>query len=143
MQVIQISVFLENKAGRLSEVTRILSEANINIRALCVADTTDFGVLRLIVNDNSKAEEALKHHGFTVRKSKVVAVKVPDRPGGLHQILEFLHQANINIEYMYAFVHQTGDNAVMIFKFDDIEKPIAVLKNNNYEVLDGDALYAL
>lgn len=143
MQVIQISVFLENKAGRLSEVTRILSEANINIRALCVADTTDFGVLRLIVDNNQKAEEALKHHGFTVRKSEVVAVKVPDRPGGLHQILEVLHQAHINIEYMYAFVHQSGDNAVMIFKFEDIVKPVQVLQDNRYEVLDGETLYSL
>ena len=143
MQVVQISVFLENKAGRLSEVTRILSEARINIRALCVADTTDFGVLRLIVSDHAKAEDILKHHGFTVRKSDVLAVKVPDRPGGLHHILEYLHQAGINIEYMYAFVRQSGDDAIMIFKFADNIPALRVLQEHHYEIVDGETLYTL
>ena len=88
MRAEQISVFLENKAGRLAEVTSILAEADVNIRALALADTSDFGVLRLIVNDNEKAEAALKNRGFTVGKTDVVAVEVEDRPGGLHRILD-------------------------------------------------------
>ena len=90
MRVEQISVFLENKAGRLAEVTRVLSEAGVNIRALSLADTSDFGILRLIVNDNDKAKATLKEHGFTVGKTDVVAVEVADRPGGLALILGIL-----------------------------------------------------
>ena len=93
----QISVFLENKAGRLAEVTRILAEANINIRALSLADTSDFGILRLIVNDNNKAKEELKKAGFTVAKTDVVAVEVSDQPGGLHHILRILQKANVTL----------------------------------------------
>ena len=97
MQVEQISVFLENKSGRLSEVTGILAETRINIRALALADTSDFGVLRLIVDDNEKAVSALKKNGITVGKTDVVAVEVADRPGGLHEILEMLKKYLVTI----------------------------------------------
>ncbi|MFH1581440.1 MAG: ACT domain-containing protein, partial [Pseudomonadota bacterium] len=100
MRAEQISVFLENKAGRLAEVSAILAEADVNIRALALADTSDFGVLRLIVNDNQKAIQALKNRGFTVSKTDIVAVEVEDRPGGLNRILDILHRAGINVEYM-------------------------------------------
>jgi hypothetical protein len=106
MKVEQISIFLENKAGRLAEVTRILGEGGINIRALSLADTSDFGILRLIVNDHEKAKKILKEHGFTVGRTEVVAVEVEDRPGGLSSILQILYEAGINVEYMYAFVQQ-------------------------------------
>src|SRR5512143_764081 len=106
----QIYVFLENKAGRLAEVTRILGDAGINIRALSLADTSDFGILRLIVNDREKANAVLKENGFTVSKTEVVAVEVPDRPGGLSQILQTLDNNSINVEYMYAFVERCGEN---------------------------------
>jgi hypothetical protein len=143
MRVKQISVFLENKAGRLSEVTAVLAEAAINIRALSVADTSDFGVLRLIVNDNQKALEALKNNGFSVGTTDVVAVEVPDKPGGLHLILDLLHMAQINVEYMYAFVHQSGNNAVMIFRFDHIDEAVKLLEENGLTVIDGSKVYAL
>ena len=143
MRVEQISVFLENKAGRLSEVTRILSEAGINIRALSLADTSDFGILRLIVNDNNKAKEALKQNGFTVGKTDVVAVEVSDQPGGLHRILEILHKANVNVEYMYAFVQQSGNNAVIIFRFDNLDEAVKVLAGNGVNVIEGSKLYAM
>jgi hypothetical protein len=143
MRAEQISVFLENKAGRLSEVTRILSEAGVNIRALSLADTSDFGILRLIVNDNNKAKEALKKHGFTVGKTDVVAVEVDDRPGGLHRILDILHRSNVNVEYMYAFVQQSGDNAVIIFRFDNLDEAIKVLQDNGVKVIEGTKLYAM
>ncbi|MFO7860104.1 MAG: ACT domain-containing protein [Desulfosalsimonas sp.] len=143
MQAEQISIFLENKAGRLSEVTGILWQNQVNIRALAVADTTDFGVLRLIVDDNAKAEQVLKNAGFTVRKTKVVAVEVADQPGGLHSILEMLYKAGINVEYMYAFVRQSGDNAVMIFRFDQPEQAIDVLSQNGVTIVEGARLYTM
>ncbi|MGE0086993.1 MAG: ACT domain-containing protein [Desulfococcaceae bacterium] len=143
MKVEQISIFLENKTGRLALVTKILSEAGVNIRALALADTSDFGVLRLIVDNNDKAREALKSNGFTVGKTNVVAVEVPDRPGGLHNILEILHKANVNVEYMYAFVRQSGDNAVMIFRFDNTDEAIRLLETNSITVINGSKLYAM
>jgi hypothetical protein len=143
MRVEQISVFLENKAGRLAEVARILAEAGINIRALSLADTSDFGILRLIVNDNNKAKEALKQHGFTVGKTDVVAVEVEDRPGGLHRILDVLFKSNVNVEYMYAFVQQSGNNAVIIFRFDNLDEAVKVLQANGVPVIEGEKLYAM
>jgi hypothetical protein len=143
MQVEQISVFLENKSGRLSEVTAILSEAKVNIRALALADTSDFGVLRLIVDDTEKARLTLKKSGFTVGRTNVVAVEVTDRPGGLHDILTMLHEANLNVEYMYAFVRSSGDNAVMIFRIEKDREAIRLLESNGVTVIDGERLYAL
>lgn len=143
MHVEQISVFLENKSGRLSEVTAILAEAQVNIRALALADTSDFGVLRLIVDDKDKAIGTLKDNGFTVGKTEVLAVEVEDRPGGLNNILHILKSNNINVEYMYAYVRHTGQNAVMIFRFDNIAAAIEVLSAEGVTVLEGDKLYAL
>lgn len=143
MRAEQISVFLENKAGRLAEVTSILGEAGVNIRALAVADTSDFGVLRLIVDDNIKAVEALKNHGFTVSKTDVVAVEVEDRPGGLHRILDILHKAGINVEYMYAFVQHSGKNAVMIFRIDNIADAVKILEEHKVTVIDGNKVYSM
>jgi len=143
MRVEQISIFLENKSGRLAEVTAILSTAGVNIRALSLADTSDFGVLRLIVSDNEKARESLKTAGFTVGKTNVVAVEVPDQPGGLNNILEVLQNGGVNVEYMYAFVQQSGSNAVMIFRFDNTDEAIKVLESNNVTVIGGEQLYSL
>jgi len=143
MHVEQISIFLENKAGRLSEVTRIFEQGRINIRALSLADTSDFGILRLIVNDNEKAKRLLKENGFTVRSTEVVAVEVQDKPGGLHQILTGLSQAGLNVEYMYAFVRQSGQNAVLIFRFDNTAAAAEVLRREGVRVIDGPDLYAM
>jgi hypothetical protein len=143
MRAEQISVFLENKAGRLAEVTGILAEAMVNIRALALADTSDFGVLRLIVDNNEKAVESLRNRGFTVGRTDVLAVEVEDRPGGLHSILDILNQAEINVEYMYAFVQHSGKNAVMIFRFDHIDEAVRVLEENNVKVINGSEVYTL
>ena len=143
MRAEQISVFLENKAGRLAEVTAILAETGVNIRALALADTSDFGVLRLIVSDNEKAVTALKNQGFTVGRTDVVAVEVEDKPGGLHRILDMLNQAGINVEYMYAFVTQSGNNAIMIFRFDNIDEAVKLLEENNVKVINGSQVYTL
>jgi len=143
MRVEQLSVFLENKAGRLAEVTGILAQTGINIRALSLADTSDFGVLRLIVNDTHKAKEALKSKGFTVSETEVVAVEVPDKPGGLHNILEIMQKADMNVEYMYAFVQQTGNNAIMIFRFENVAEATKALEKGGITVIEGEKLYSL
>ena len=141
MKVEQISVFLENKPGTLEHATRVLKEANINIRTLSVAETVDFGILRLIVNDVEKANTVLKDAGFRVSKTPVVAVEVPDKPGGLHNIMEVVSREGLNVEYLYAFVEKSGENAVIIFRFDNPEKAIDVLVKNNFTVIPGEKIY--
>ncbi len=143
MKVEQISVFLENKPGALTDVARILGEGGVNIRALSLADTKDFGILRLIVNDNEKAKAILGAKGFTVRKTEVVAVEVPDRPGGLADILMILSEAKVNVEYLYAFVQQTGENAIIIFRFDETDRAISVLSEKKVRILEGKKVYTL
>ena len=143
MKVEQISVFLENKSGRLSEVTRILGEGGINLRALTLADTTDFGILRLIVNDNKRAVALLKDAGFTVGTTEVVAVEIPDRPRGLADILDVLGASGINVEYMYAFVERRGDAAVVVLKIDEPAKASEALKREGVSFLTAEDLRAL
>lgn len=141
MKVEQISVFLENKPGTLEHATRILKENKINIRTLSLAETADFGILRLIVNDVEKTNQVLKDAGFRVSKTVVVAVEVPDQPGGLHGIMDVLNKEAINVEYLYAFVEKSGQNAVIIFRFDDPEKAIDVLIRHKFTVVPGAKLY--
>jgi hypothetical protein len=143
MKAEQISIFLENRAGRLAEVTKVLADNQINIRALSLADTSDFGILRLIVDDFEKAKTVLKENGFTVGKTNVVAVEVPDKPGGLHDILELLNAKGINVEYMYAFVTQSGKNALMIFRFDRTDQAIELLKENNLNIIPAEELHKM
>jgi hypothetical protein len=143
MKVEQISIFLENKSGRLADVARVLATAGVNIRALSLADTADFGILRLIVDQNDRAKQALKENGFTVGKTEVIAVEVPDRPGGLALILRALDSAKINVEYMYAFVQRSGDNAILIFRFDELDAAIRALTQVGIRVLKGHEVYAL
>lgn len=143
MKVEQISIFLENKPGALAEVTTILGAAGVNIRALSLADTKDFGILRLIVNDNEKAKEVLGKKGFTVRKTEVVAIEVPDRPGGLAEILRILASAKINVEYLYAFVQQSGENALIIFRFDETDRAIKTLAEHGVKILEGRKVYTI
>ena len=141
MKVEQISIFLENKAGRLADVTRAIAEAGINIRALSLADTSDFGILRLIVTDYEKAKTVLKENGFTVGRTTVVAVEVPDTPGGLSHILDTLSSKGINVEYMYAFVQQSGADAILIFRFDRTDQAIEILQESGIRIIPGDKLY--
>jgi hypothetical protein len=143
MKVEQISIFLENRPGALEGVTKVISEAKINIRALSLADTSDFGILRLIVNDVETARKILKEKGYTVKRTEVVAVEVPDRPGGLHSIMQALSDKGINVEYMYAFVERSGQNAIIIFRFEPIDKAIAVLVESGFSVLPGEKVYSM
>jgi hypothetical protein len=142
MKVEQISIFLENKPGALESVMRLLKDADINIRSLSLADTADFGILRLIVNDTNKALRVLNDNGLRVSRTSVVAVEVPDRPGGLHSILAVLAQQGINVEYLYAFIEKSGENAVIIFRFDSLDDAVDVLLKNGFTVLPGERLYS-
>ncbi len=139
----QISVFLENKKGRLAEVTRTLSAERINIRALSLADTADFGVMRVIVNDPDKCLAVLKAGGFVAQVTDVIAVEVEDKPGGLARVLEVLDRDNVNVEYMYAYVEKTRDNAIVICKIDDRELALKVLARNGIATVNAEALKAL
>ncbi|MDR2489709.1 MAG: ACT domain-containing protein [Desulfovibrio sp.] len=133
MKVEQLSVFLENKAGRLAGVTTILYEAGVNIMALSLADTSEFGILRLIVDNHEKAQAALKAEGLTVSRTGVVAIEVAHSPGGLNRILHILEKHGINIEYMYGFPYQ-GEAAIIIFRFDRSELAIDLLQQNGVRI---------
>jgi len=137
----QISVFLENKAGRLSHVTRVLGDAGVNIRALSIADTSDFGILRIIVNDPGKAYRILKEAGFTVSETEVVAVQVSDTPGGLATVLEKMAEVNLNIEYLYAFLGTTGNDALVVFKVEDLEKAYSTFREKGIKFINEQELY--
>ena len=143
MLVKQISIFLENKSGRLAEVTSVLGENGIDISALSIADTTDFGILRLIVNKPEKAEEILKENGFTVSRTNVIAIAVIDEPGGLAAALKALDREQIGIEYMYAFVGKTSKEALVILRVENPEKAIGALTKNNIKVIPSDEVYKL
>ncbi len=143
MRVEQIAIFLENKSGRLAEITAILADHNINIRALSVADTADFGILRLIVDKVEEAKTVLRDNGFTVGKTTVIAVEVPDQTGGLASVLKIIDGAGLNVEYMYAFVNKCSDDAILIFRFDEVEKAIEVLKANNITIMTGEQICSL
>ncbi|MBP7831000.1 MAG: ACT domain-containing protein [Kiritimatiellae bacterium] len=143
MKVKQLSIFMENRAGRLAEIMQSLGDAGINIRALSLADTSDFGILRLIVSQVDKAMDVLRAAGHTVSLTEVVAVEVPDRPGGLASVLTPLRQAGVNVEYMYAFVEKATDKAVVIFRFEDIEAALKVLAKAGISVLPAETVYSL
>ena len=140
MGIKQIAVFLENKKGRLADVTDILAKDGINIRALSLAETADFGILRLIVNDPDKAIDILKDNNFVAQATEVIAVEVKDEPGGLHKILSILSNNDISIEYMYAFVEKNADNAIVVFKIDEHDKAIKILKEHNIIRVTNDIL---
>jgi hypothetical protein len=131
----QISVFLENETGGLADVVEVLARGAVDIRAMALADESDFGILRLIVNDTDRATSALKEAGFTVRKTPVVAVQIPDRPGGLAATLHALR--GIDVEYMYAFVRKSGEHALVVFRFEDAERAVETLRKAGAKILDG------
>lgn len=143
MKLQQISVFIENQSGRLFDVTGLLGKSGINIRALSLADTSDFGILRLIVNDPEKAYDILRQNEFTVGRTEVVAVEVADRPGGLADILGALSKNEINVEYMYAFVERSGDSAIMIFRFDETDKAVEKLTEAGFTLVKGSQIYGI
>jgi hypothetical protein len=143
MSVKQISIFLENKKGRLAEVTHLLAAEKINIRALSLADTADFGVLRIIVNEPERCLATLKASAIVAQVTEVIAVEIEDRPGGLARVLAVLDAAGLNVEYMYAYVEKKKDNAIVICKIDDRERALEVLTGEGVATLNAQALKAL
>lgn len=141
MKIHQLSLFLENKPGRLIEPCRLLAGAGIDMRTLTLADTAQYGILRMIVSDWESARTLLKDAGFVANIVEVVAVEVPDRPGGLAEILELFQSTDINIEYMYAFPTGTVDRAVLIFRFDKPDAAIARLQGAGINVLESVQVY--
>jgi len=137
----QISVFLQNETGGVADVVDVLARASIDLRALSLADESDFGILRLIVNETDRAVAALKDAGFPVRRTPVVAVEIPDRPGGLAKTLNALR--GIAVEYMYAFVRRSGEEAIVVFRFDDIEAALEPLRKSGARILEAEDIRKL
>lgn len=137
----QVSVFLENKSGRLAELARTIGDAGINMHALMVADTADFGVVRIICDSPERARRLLEEHGFGASITHVLAVEIPDRPGGLADLLGVLDEANLNVEYAYAFVEPSGEAAIDVLKVDD-QRAEDVLSAAGFRVLAPSELYS-
>lgn len=133
MIIKQISVFIENRSGRLAEVTSIIAEANCSIRALSIADTTNFGILRIIVDDTKKAEKALKDKGLAVSITNVVSVRIEDKPGGLSKVLNLLSENNITVEYMYAFISKSDNEAQVVMYVEKSSEAARILKDAGFD----------
>lgn len=140
MTVKQISVFLENKPGRLAEFTDVLSENNINMRALSLAEASDFGIVRVIVDDVYNTSTVLKDHDYIFSITKVLAVEMPDEPGALSRVIRVLGDNEVNVEYMYAFTSRKKDSAYMIIRVADNKKAIEVLQKNGIRPVCQDEL---
>ena len=143
MPVKQISVFLENKSGRLLDLTRALGESEVNVRAMCVADTSDFGVVRLIVDDPDRAHDSLKGKGFTVKETTVLAVEVDDTPGGLSRVMAPLVEQEMNIEYLYCFLEKAADKAIVIIRVEEAEQAVGALNVAGFRVIPAAELYEM
>ena len=135
MEVKQISVFVENKEGRIKKAMNTLAEADINIRALSIADTTKYGILRLIVSDNKKAIEALEKDGFIVKENEVLLLEIPDKPNGLNSVLTTFDEKGINLEYLYAFVSSKPDVATLVMRLENMQKAKEALQENGIKLL--------
>lgn len=142
MKIKQISLFLENKPGHLNAICRTLAEAGINIVTLSLADTQQFGIVRLIVEEWQKAKDVLEAAGYVVNVREVVAAAVADRPGGMAEMLDLIGKAGVNIEYMYAFTFRHGKEAVLVFRFDNPDRAIEALTAAGRDVLDAVALFS-
>ncbi|HOW81726.1 MAG TPA: amino acid-binding protein [Spirochaetota bacterium] len=135
MNVTQLSVFIENKPGHLQNVLKILGEKNINIVTLTIAETSDFGILRMIVNDPEGGVRALRESHVTCSTNDVLAVEIDDKPGSLYKAIDTFARRKLNIEYMYAFTEKRGDKAVMIFRFDDIDAAKKAMTEEGYSIV--------
>lgn len=143
MLIKQISVFIDNSKGNLSKLTKVLGEGKIDLIAFSIADTTNFGLIRCIVEDSEKALEILKHAGFTAKTTEVLAVEVPNRSGGLSEVLDLLDVNDIEIEYLYSFVRSKIDKALILFRVEEIERTIEVLSKNDIRILTGKEVYSI
>ena len=137
MFIDQISIFIENRQGRMAEITKLLADGGIDIRALSIADTTDYGILRLIVNNPEKATELLKENHVTATITKVLAIAIDDKPGGLNKAITILSEKGVDVEYMYAFLNPRKDTAFVILRVADNEKAVAILKDGGIELMSN------
>jgi len=135
MKITQLSMFLENKKGRLYDATKVLGDANIDIKALNIAESEDFGILRIVVDQPNAALKILKDNGFVASITKIVGVEVNDKPGGLSAVLKILKDNDLNIEYMYAFEEKNNNKAILILRFDNTDKAVEVLTKNNIRII--------
>ena len=140
MVIKQISVFLENKAGRLAKVAEELKNNGINIRALTIADTSDFGILRMILNKPDEAYRVLKAAGFTVKESEILAIELDDKEGIFYNLMNLCDKNGLNVEYTYSFVEQYSDKAILFLRFEDTDKAIEVFRDNGYKLLTNDEI---
>jgi hypothetical protein len=141
MTVKQLSIFVENRAGRLSKITRLLGNDGINIRAMSIADTKDFGILRLIVNDSDRAYSLLKANNFAVTVTNVLAIRINDQPGGLADAMECLYGDNISVEYMYAaFLSEADETAYLVLRVDKLEEAVTSLSEGGFKLVSDSDL---
>lgn len=143
MQIKQLSVFIENKSGRLAEITETLARAGVDIRAISIADTSDFGILRLIVDDPERAVEALRKENMTVSLTTVIAIGIPDRPGEFAKAMRVLADANVGIEYMYAFISRDRNKAYVLLRVDDNDYAVKTLQEASIELLSPDEIHGM
>ncbi|MBQ6350112.1 MAG: acetolactate synthase [Methanobrevibacter sp.] len=143
MKIKQLSIFLQNRMGSLSKPLEVLSNANVNIRAMCMADTSEFGILRLVVDNPEKGKEALEESGFLVKITEIIGVEMNDTPGGLTNVLNIIKDNEIDLEYLYAFTHEKEGKAILLLHSDDIDRLISVLKDSDITVVQSNEVYNL
>ena len=143
MYIQQLSIFVENKPGRLASITKLLKDNDIDIRALSVADTRDFGIMRLIVNNPQKAEQVFKEAGCTVSLTNVIGIGINDKPGGLSDAMDILYANNISVEYMYAFISKADNIANVILRVENNDKAVEALKDSNIQILSPEEIYSM
>ena len=143
MKIKQLSIFLQNRMGSLSKPLEVLSNANVNIRAMCMADTSEFGILRLVVDNPEKGKEALEESGFLVKITEIIGVEMNDTPGGLTNVLNIIKDNEIDLEYLYALTHEKEGKAILLLHSDDIDRLISVLKDSDITVVQSNEVYNL
>ncbi len=143
MKIKQLSIFLQNKMGSLAKPLEVLTVADVNIRAMCMADTSEFGILRLVVDDPIKGKEALEENNFLVKITDIIGIEMNDAPGGLTSVLDVIRDNLIDLEYLYAFSHKKEDKAILLLHADDIDKLIDVLSKNNIAIVSAEEVYNL
>ena len=143
MKIKQLSIFLQNKMGSLSKPLEVLTVANVNIRAMCMADTSEFGILRLVVDDPEKGKEALEENNFLVKITEIIGVEMNDTPGGLTTVLDIIKENLIDLEYLYAFSHDKEGKAILLLHADDIDNLITVLTDSNIPIVSAEEVYNL
>ena len=143
MKIKQLSIFLQNRMGSLSKPLEDLTVADVNIRAMCMADTSEFGILRLVVDNPEKGKEALEQNSFLVKMTEIIGVEMNDTPGGLTSVLNIIKENNIDLEYLYAFSHDKEGKAILLLHADDIDELIEVLQKNNVTITPAEEVYNL